>query len=839
VLLRRIGQLLAVLVVALLSTACRGRESSTPDSGDFGRETPASAAPFSISSPAPPSTLLSPGSAELELSVQTNAPSSCRYAVNGELGFGSMTPFDSSGNTTWHSTTIAGLDPSPAVLNEVTVRCDADPEQSLDLIYRSLPEGAPGHPRTSSLWGIYVNEWADQETIDSFARYDLIVLGEAPPEAIERWRELNPAILVLASFNAVECNDYCDLPMADYLTDIHGQRVEIWPDGYRLNLTRPEVAERIAEMAYRMMVGDNLIYDGLFVDNVFLSQSWLQSDIYGNPFRVDADEDGAQDDPEELDAAWKAGVLHELETLHELMPNALYTGHAVDLHEPLIAEIFNGKGFGFGTVDVIEGRGSWGGSPQQFTDLWQEYRMWNELAREPRIVSVESAVPHEIAYGYSYLPWEAVPEGVLSFAQHYYPYMRFGLAFTLMHDGYFAHEYGDTWHGNSWWWYDELDFDLGEPLGPARYVGEPLESSPQLLRNGGFEAGFGGNWGLAVADYLGAEASMSSDLDAIAGSASLRIDVDQAAEGISWSVAARQPGVSLEEGTRYTLSFWAKSDRVRRLVLNAVDANWQGFGLWRQTALHDDWYEYGISFVADRTLDDAAIIFEVGDCEGTVWLDEVGLRAHPAGTDVLRREYENGLVLLNATRLQQVIEVGPGFRRLEGEQAAMVEYIVDDADAAFSCGGSWSPASYDTGLWTAEPPYYHDWGDGLHEGTGEARWWLDVPLDDQYTITAWWPSCPATNGWNDAALFEVVAGEQVAAAMVLDQRTAEDGWHLVAEGVWLASGDSSYVRLTCSGGPCAADALHVRSSARYNDGSSVRSVTLQPMDGIVLQRDNR
>jgi hypothetical protein len=40
--------------------------------------------------------------------------------------------------------------------------------------------------------------------------------------------------------------------------------------------------------------------------------------------------------------------------------------------------------------------------------------------------------------------------------------MRFGLAFTLMNDGYFAYEYGDTWHGNDWW-YDELNVDLGYP----------------------------------------------------------------------------------------------------------------------------------------------------------------------------------------------------------------------------------------------------------------------------------------------------------------------------------------------------------------------------------------
>ena len=43
--------------------------------------------------------------------------------------------------------------------------------------------------------------------------------------------------------------------------------------------------------------------------------------------------------------------------------------------------------------------------------------------------------------------------------------------------------------------------------------------------------------------------------------------------------------------------------------------------------------------------------------------------------------------------------------------------------------------------------------------------------------------------------------------------------------------------MTCTGSaPCIADALLLRSKARYNDGSTAAQVTLQPMDGIVLRR---
>lgn len=38
------------------------------------------------------------------------------------------------------------------------------------------------------------------------------------------------------------------------------------------------------------------------------------------------------------------------------------------------------------------------------------------------------------------------------------------------------------------------------------------------------------------------------------------------------------------------------------------------------------------------------------------------------------------------------------------------------------------------------------------------------------------------------------------------------------------------------GAPCVADALHIRSAKRYNNGAPAERVTLQPLDGIILQR---
>ncbi|MCZ7544168.1 MAG: hypothetical protein M5R40_11825 [Anaerolineae bacterium] len=87
------------------------------------------------------------------------------------------------------------------------------------------------------------------------------------------------------------------------------------------------------------------------------------------------------------------------------------------------------------------------------------------------------------------------------------------------------------------------------------------------------------------------------------------------------------------------------------------------------------------------------------------------------------------------------------------------QYILDDSDAAFSVEGDWREVTYDSGLWEASPPFYHDWGAACHEAVaGRARWDLWIPEEDTYTIDAWWPAAPASDTWNGNVVYEVVAG---------------------------------------------------------------------------------
>jgi len=455
---------LAVALVALCSAS-----SPLPGSGPARN---AAAATDPVSNPQPASTLLAPGTTALDLSVDSAVATDCAWSLGTAKEYSAMTRFSSGAGNTSHSTSVTGLDPSPAVLNRVYVRCASNPSFALALEYRSLGRANPSFPRTGNLWGWW-DIWKKSPTY--LARTDLwVAYGDVNEQRIRAIRKLNPNVLVLNSINAVEESG---LPEDWYLHDIHGKKIEVWPNDYRLNLTKPEVADYQAHAAYDLLLKNHLICDGMFFDNVMTTQSWQKTDIYGNPFVVDANNDGKADDLTVFDAAWKAGVFREIREFRRLMPHALVIGHSMNIQESGIAQLFNGLSIGFRPADVLE-------QELSFDSLFEEYRSWMTDALKPHITMFEASPPDQIAYGYDYSPWKKIPASTLEFARTLYPYMRFGFGTALMNDGYFAYEYGDTWHGNDWW-YDELNFNLGHPRGAGDQggrAGERGSASRRLVR---------------------------------------------------------------------------------------------------------------------------------------------------------------------------------------------------------------------------------------------------------------------------------------------------------------------------------------------------------------------
>jgi hypothetical protein len=777
-----------------------------------------------ITNPQPASTILAPGSTAVTLSITSLISTTCAYTIGLPLPYDQMAPFAQGSGTQTHQTVIGGLKSDPNVVNQVYVRCATYPDYVLPLRYRARANVNPSFPRTGNLWG-----WSQliNKGLPYLSRIDLWLGADPNPDQVITLRQLNPNILILSSINAVE-ND--GLPDDYYLKDVNGHLIEVWPGSFRLNLTKNYVAEYQAHYAYQKMLDGGLMYDGMFFDNVMTTQSWQKQDIYGNPVQIDANEDGIADDPAILDAAWKAGVFHEIRTFRQLMPAALVSSHSTNIYEPGIAELFNGNSLGFATANVLEGE-------ETFSNLWDRYHAWLAQSMQPPITMFEGSPPDQIAYGYDYSPLEKIPTSTLEFARTLYPYMRFALALTLMDDGYFAYEFGDTWHGNDWW-YDELDFDLGYPIGPAQRAELGFNIGPNVIVSGSFESAIVAPWNFWADTGNGYVGSVIRDTTTAAvGIASARVTITSTA-GIDWHINFYQDNRSLTKGTTYDLAFWAKSDVTRTLGLSAQKnaTPWTGYGLGKQVSIDPTWRLYTVTFESTATANDARLQFLVGAVTGTVWLDDVRLTLHPP--DVYQREYTNGLVLLNGTHAAQTVSLGNGYQRFIGQQAPRFERLLDDAGSIFTTTGTWITAMLDSGEWKASGPFYHSWGTGLHKlssASGEARWSLPISATDVYTLTAWWPAAPEASTWNASTVYEVVAKGQVVMSATVNQKAGGDEWHLIGA-VSLSPADNAYVRLKCAGSPCVADALYFRSRARYNDGSLATTVTLQPLDGIVLQR---
>ena len=502
--------------------------------------------------------------------MATGSPAHCTWALGSS---GAPNAFSGGEGTNAHYATLTGLSTDTSLVNEIYVTCDSGTGWPLHLRYRDLPSVNPGFPRIGNLWGSW--EVEKNGGIAHCARIPLWLGAGFSESEILQLRALNKDVLVLGSINTVERNGEPDVPESAYLHDTKGNRIEVWPGAWRLNLTRTEVATMQAQFAYDQMMKVNLALDGMFFDNFFLSQSWLKTDYQGNPVDVDADGDGKLDDPVWLDGAWKAGVLSELAQWRKLMPSAYASGH---LPRPPTAEIgalFNGDSIGFQSPEVIEGRIG-------FADLWSTYQNWWAVGTKPVITMIEGVPPYQFGYGYGYEPMKVISAGALQFAQNDYRFMRFGLGAALMNDGYYAYEFGDTYHGNDWW-YDEFDADLGAPCGSAQRlsVANPIAVT-EHVRDGSFEGTLSANWSLWADNTTGAAATVATDTaQHSAGNVSARGDVSNEGDGTDWKILLSQSGLSITQGVSYDVTFAARSSSpwVLGLVLQKGATDWRNYGL--------------------------------------------------------------------------------------------------------------------------------------------------------------------------------------------------------------------------------------------------------------------
>ena len=790
-----------------------------------------------LANPHPRSGLLPAGTSLLDLTLESSDETTLRYSVGTLLDFASMTPAANGAVARKHRLAVAGVSTDPSVSTDVYVRPASFPGYMLHLRYRNLPIPSSTFPRIANLW---YDGSLDGAPGAFLAKLGLLVPSlQSPGEAtLRRLHRENPNLVILATNQSFEHFDWePDVPESWYLRDTGGQRICMWPQSFRLNVTNPAVVEYNARRIQKTLADSDYLFDGAFFDS-FSTNFGPHRDSYGRSFSVDADNDGKPDDPAAFAGAWRAGVIRIAARFKELEPVAIMTGHLGEEPRSDFLPYFHGDNIAFRTVDVVEGL-------HPFASLRERYDDWCAAGRHPGVTVIDAGAPNQLGYGYGvYGSWEearrGIPEGVLDFARTWYPTMRFGLTTALMNDGYFERHFSDVLYCLDWW-YDEFDAKLGKALGPSRLA---LEStgSKQLASNGDFEGKSVTPWVLQADAAVGAAATAALE-DARAGgsgSKSLLVRITAKGNGESYRVNLYQGGLSLEAGSSYEIAFRARAESPRTVDVSVQRraGEWESLGFWRKVSLDREWKAYSFRFEATGSRTDAGLQFFLGADSSAVRLDDISMRE--VAPEIWRRDFVQGMALVNGTAQSRTLTLPKGYSRLKGDQAPRWQYIIDDGSADLTLSGRWREASHATPAWKVDGKFYHNWGKTSRESSDRgatAEWSLGPPEDGNYTIKVWWTAAPNQADWTHSAIYEVVLRGKVVSSRTLDQSVGGDEWLTVAK-VRLNKEDRPLLRLRNGGsGILYADAVLVESEARYNDGSPVHELTLAPFDGIVLMKN--
>ncbi len=321
----------------------------------------------------------------------------------------------------------------------------------MNLIVLAVPASAttlPEHkyPRTAAFF-LKTSRFSEEE-MKAVAQSQVAILDAQlqfnQPQVLKRLRELNPTIVLLAYTSGVEYPRdrlaTIELPGGIwhtigeglqpewFLKTIQGQQVSFWPGNVMMNpsardATGKTYAWYLADFL-KTNVLDSGLWDGLFFDTVWDGIYWLSHD-------ADIDRDGVADGKEKVDRAWQDGQNLFFKSLRDLAGDQyLLVGNGV--LEPY-AQYLNGRMFE-GFPDPSEG--GWAGSVVR-------YRAIRAMGVQPRIMVLNADTKNTG----NWRDWNR---------------MRYGLATTLLFDGYYNFDYG-TQVRDLLYHYDEYDVSLGKP----------------------------------------------------------------------------------------------------------------------------------------------------------------------------------------------------------------------------------------------------------------------------------------------------------------------------------------------------------------------------------------
>ncbi len=350
---------------------------------------------------------------------------------------------------------------------------------SLVLVLLGLfPSTAPartGYPKTLN---VFLSTSVTPVDLQGLAKWDVLVLdADFPyynPGAIDQIRAMNPEIVILGYIPingtwvtgdqfpvATVAYKYWEgISTSDFwLHDTSGGVVSDWPNKGSTNLTpnSPVNTQGQAYWEWFAHFMDDEVWqhgqsewDGIFLDDVWDSISWLNSGLRS---KIDSNRDGLADVAAQLDAWWFAA-------------NDSCTALIRQLVGPGVPVMSNGANTQYNALNgTMAENFPYGGAADQNNIYGYAWTKWTLLDRGSYFRGLESylASPLQLATINSQgSGTRALPDTTGRFQAH----KRLGLATALLGDGYFSLDSTAPTHA-SVWWEPEYDTYLGAPTGAA------------------------------------------------------------------------------------------------------------------------------------------------------------------------------------------------------------------------------------------------------------------------------------------------------------------------------------------------------------------------------------
>ena len=440
------------------------------------------------------------------------------------------------------------------------------------------------------------------------------------------------------------------------------------------------VAEAIADLFYDAIVKTG-IWDGVFVDCFCDNMLWMEAaGEYVNVTRA------GYPDRTTFAAAWKAGTDTLAARLRRLSgPTQILVGNCA---QGTKYAVFNGwmrEGFPY------QDGGTW------YTNMYMDPGGY--------FLDEQRFLPLRTNYIYSACSGVNTPYTADNTRK-----VRFGLGSASLGEGYGAFGNGPRISRNEQymaWWYDEYAVDLSTGRSSALmrdtgWLGQPITGQYQMVwvgptqdavTNPGFETDVTTGWRF----WNVHGASLTRDTTtAGAGSSSAHFAVPIADPTYPYTVAyGTTASIPVTAGGQYAATFWAKASVPRSIVVSAGYASGNGSFVTSKLQLTTQWKRYQVVLIpmgSGNAVLDLHLAGETGD----VWFDDVHFQQ--GVYSVYRRDFQNGIVLVNPGASAQNVTLEAPFRRITGSVdptvnngANSTSQMVGSQDALFLIGTDRTP----------------------------------------------------------------------------------------------------------------------------------------------------